>query len=232
MRHGPQGCGAHSTLIPSRGFMRACRNHEMAASLASELRHRIPACYPGIQPCHEIGGLRTQVNARSGLTITTPHNVRSRKSHATSEPPATPRRTSAPRLARKLRDLRIEAGFTLRTRGEGNRVAPRDHQPMGDRDTLPGDTAFADLLDSCDVTSRERKTLTRAPARPPSHVESSGGVNCVEAGDVPGAILIRDTTQQARPGPPRFRANVAALSRLRSGLRKHPASHGPCAAMI
>jgi len=48
-------------------------------------------------------------------------------------------------------------------------------------------------------------------------VESSGGVNCVEAGDVPGAILIRDTTQHGTG--PVLRVSAQTWQRFTSAIR-------------
>jgi DNA-binding XRE family transcriptional regulator len=65
-------------------------------------------------------------------------------------------------LGEELRDLRIEAGFATQdawAKATGYQRETISKYETGD--TLPGDTAFTDLLDSCNVSSRERKTLTR-----------------------------------------------------------------------
>jgi hypothetical protein len=50
-----------------------------------------------------------------------------------------------------------------------------------------------------------------------SSYSSNGGANCVEAGHVPGAVLIRDTTQHGRG--PVLRVTPAGWSRFASAVR-------------
>ena len=65
-------------------------------------------------------------------------------------------------LGEELRDLRIEAGFaTQEAWAKATGYLRETISKYETGDTLPSDTAFTDLLDSCNVTSRERKTLTR-----------------------------------------------------------------------
>jgi hypothetical protein len=65
-------------------------------------------------------------------------------------------------LGEELRDLRIEAGFPTQDAWAKATGYPRETISKYETgDTLPSDTAFTDLLDSCHVTSRERKALTR-----------------------------------------------------------------------
>jgi hypothetical protein len=50
-----------------------------------------------------------------------------------------------------------------------------------------------------------------------SGYSSNGGGHCVEAGRVPGVVLVRDTTQHGRG--PVLRLTLAAWSRLTSAIR-------------
>ena len=50
-----------------------------------------------------------------------------------------------------------------------------------------------------------------------SSYSSNGGVNCVEAGHVPGAILVRDTTQ--RGGGPVLRVSAETWQRFVAAIR-------------
>ena len=50
-----------------------------------------------------------------------------------------------------------------------------------------------------------------------SSYSNNGGDTCVEAGHVPGAILVRDTTQHGRG--PVLRATPAAWRRLTAAIR-------------
>ena len=50
-----------------------------------------------------------------------------------------------------------------------------------------------------------------------SSYSSNGGAQCVEAGHVPGAILVRDTTQHGRG--PVLRVTPAAWRRLTAAIR-------------
>ena len=50
-----------------------------------------------------------------------------------------------------------------------------------------------------------------------SSYSSNGGADCIEAGHVPGAVLIRDTTQHGRG--PVLRVTPAGWSRFTSAVR-------------
>jgi hypothetical protein len=76
--------------------------------------------------------------------------------------PRDPETNLSAALGEALRDLRIEAGFATQDAWAKATGYPREAISRWETgDTLPGDTAFTDLLDSCNATSRERKTLTR-----------------------------------------------------------------------
>jgi hypothetical protein len=65
-------------------------------------------------------------------------------------------------LGESLRDLRIDSGF--RTQEDFARASGYGREGISrveTGDTLPGDTMFTDWLDTCQVTTRERKLLTR-----------------------------------------------------------------------
>jgi hypothetical protein len=71
--------------------------------------------------------------------------------------PRDPEANLSAALGEELRDLRIDAGFA--TQGAWAKATGYPRESISRRET--GDTAFTDLLDSCNATSRERKTLTR-----------------------------------------------------------------------
>jgi hypothetical protein len=76
--------------------------------------------------------------------------------------PRDPETNLSAALGEELRGLRIEAGFATQDAWARATGYPRESISRWETgDNLPGDTAFNDLLDSCNVTSRERKTLTR-----------------------------------------------------------------------
>jgi transcriptional regulator with XRE-family HTH domain len=76
--------------------------------------------------------------------------------------PRDPETNLSAALGETLRDLRIEAGFATQDAwAKATGYAREAISRWETGDTLPGDAAFTDLLDSCRATSRERKTLTR-----------------------------------------------------------------------
>ena len=76
--------------------------------------------------------------------------------------PRDPETSIATALGENLRDLRIDAGFPTQdswAKATGYSRETISRYETGD--TLPGDIAFSDLLDACDVCDRERRALTR-----------------------------------------------------------------------
>lgn len=86
--------------------------------------------------------------------------------------PRDPEANLSAALGEALRDLRIAAGFAAQDAWAKATGYPRETISRGEAgDTLPGDTAFTDLLDSGNVSSRRLLELSR---RPNLAIQSSG----------------------------------------------------------